>query len=55
MPSRTKAAAFVEPGRIELADKLIPDAGPLDARIRVTPGGKFSHQRDGVLKVAISP
>jgi threonine dehydrogenase-like Zn-dependent dehydrogenase len=31
-----KAAIFVEPGRIELADKPIPDVGPLDALIRIT-------------------
>jgi threonine dehydrogenase-like Zn-dependent dehydrogenase len=31
-----KAAVFVEPGRIELADKPIPDVGPLDALIRIT-------------------
>ena len=26
-----KAAVFVEPGRIELQDKPVPDVGPLDA------------------------
>ena len=31
-----KAAIFVEPGRIELEDKPIPDVGPLDALIRIT-------------------
>lgn len=31
-----KAAIFIEPGRIELADKPIPDVGPLDALIRIT-------------------
>ncbi len=31
-----KAAVFVEPGRIVLEDKRIPDVGPLDALIRVT-------------------
>jgi len=31
-----KAAVFVEPGRIELQDKPVPDVGPLDALIRVT-------------------
>ena len=31
-----KAAVFVEPGRIELDDKPIPDVGPLDALMRVT-------------------
>ena len=31
-----KAAIFVEPGRIELDDKPIPEVGPLDALIRIT-------------------
>lgn len=31
-----KAAVFVEPGRIVLEDKPIPDIGPLDALIRIT-------------------
>ena len=31
-----KAAIFIEPGRIELADKPIPDIGPLDALVRIT-------------------
>ncbi len=31
-----KAAVFVEKNRIILADKLIPDIGPLDALIRIT-------------------
>lgn len=31
-----KAAAFLEPGRIELIDKPMPDVGPLDALLRVT-------------------
>lgn len=31
-----KAAIFVEPGRIVLDDKRIPDVGPLDALIKVT-------------------
>ena len=34
--AKMKAAIFVEPGRIELADKPIPDVGPLDALIRIT-------------------
>ncbi|WP_199398911.1 NAD(P)-dependent alcohol dehydrogenase [Stenotrophomonas pictorum] len=34
--SMMKAAVFVEPGRIELADKPIPDVGPNDALIRIT-------------------
>lgn len=33
---RMKAAVFVEPGRIELADKPIPDVGPNDALLRIT-------------------
>lgn len=31
-----KAAIFVEPGRIELQDKPIPDVGPNDALVRIT-------------------
>jgi len=31
-----KAAIFVEPGRIELADKPIPDVGPNDVLMRIT-------------------
>ena len=34
--AKMKAAIFVQPGRIELADKPIPDVGPLDALIRTT-------------------
>ena len=34
--TKMKAAIFVEPGRIEIADKLIPAVGPLDALMRVT-------------------
>ncbi|TAL22774.1 MAG: NAD(P)-dependent alcohol dehydrogenase [Aquabacterium sp.] len=33
---KMKAAIFVEPGRIVLDDKPIPDVGPLDALLRVT-------------------
>lgn len=33
---KMKAAIFVEPGRIVLDDKPVPDVGPLDALIRVT-------------------
>jgi threonine dehydrogenase-like Zn-dependent dehydrogenase len=36
MTRMMKAAVFVEPGRIELADKPIPDVGPNDALIRIT-------------------
>ena len=32
-----KAAVFVAPGRIELTDKPIPDVGPNDALLRITP------------------
>ena len=31
-----KAAIFVEPGRIVLDDKPVPDVGPLDALLRIT-------------------
>ena len=34
--NRMKAAIFVEPGRIVLDEKPIPDVGPLDALIRIT-------------------
>ena len=33
---RMKAAIFVEPGRIVLDEKPVPDVGPLDALLRVT-------------------
>ena len=36
MAARMKAAIFVEPGRIALDEKPIPEPGPLDALIRVT-------------------
>jgi len=36
MPEMMKAAVFVEPGRIVLDQKKIPDVGPLDALIRIT-------------------
>lgn len=36
MAETMQAAVFVEPGRIELVRKPIPDVGPLDALIRVT-------------------
>lgn len=36
MPTMMKAAVLVEPGRIELADKPIPDVGPNDALVRIT-------------------
>jgi threonine dehydrogenase-like Zn-dependent dehydrogenase len=34
--AKMKAAIFVEPGRITLDEKPIPDVGPLDALLRVT-------------------
>src|SRR5215207_5942395 len=33
---RMRAAVFVEPGRIALDEKLVPDVGPLDALVRIT-------------------
>ncbi len=36
MAKSMKATIFVEPGRIELTDRPIPDIGPLDALVRVT-------------------
>ena len=33
---RMRAAVFVEPGRIALDEKPIPDVGPLDALVRIT-------------------
>ncbi|MGK0482101.1 MAG: alcohol dehydrogenase [Planctomycetota bacterium] len=36
MTTTMKAAVFVEPGRIELEDKPIPEVGPNDALIRIT-------------------
>ncbi len=36
MAQMMKAAVFVEPGRIELADKPIPDVGPNDALIKIS-------------------
>ncbi|MCD6731982.1 MAG: NAD(P)-dependent alcohol dehydrogenase [Burkholderiaceae bacterium] len=36
MPALMRAAVFVEPGRIELVDKPIPDVGPNDALVRIT-------------------
>jgi alcohol dehydrogenase len=34
--AKMKAAVFVEPGRIVLDEKAIPDVGPLDALVRIT-------------------
>jgi alcohol dehydrogenase len=36
-----KAAIFVEPNRIVLDEKPIPDVGPLDALIRVEAGANL--------------
>jgi len=36
MATKMRAAIFVEPGRIVLGEKPIPDVGPLDALIRIT-------------------
>lgn len=36
MAELMKAAIFIEPGRIVLGEKPIPDVGPLDALIRIT-------------------
>ena len=36
MSAKMKAAVFVEPGRIELTDKPIPDVGATDALMRIT-------------------
>lgn len=36
MLTKMKAAIFIEPGRIVLGEKAIPNVGPLDALIRVT-------------------
>jgi alcohol dehydrogenase len=33
---KMKAAVFVEPGRIVIDDKPVPDIGPLDALVRIT-------------------
>lgn len=36
MPEKMKAAVFIEPGRIVLDEKPLPQVGPLDALIRIT-------------------
>ncbi len=36
MPRTMKATVFVEPGRIQLQEKPIPEVGPLDALLRIT-------------------
>src|SRR3954462_6019579 len=52
---RMKAAIFVEPGRIVLGEKPVPEVGPRDALIRVTTTticGTDVHIRKGEYKVA---
>jgi len=36
MSAMMKAAVFIEPGRIDIVDKRIPDVGPNDALVRIT-------------------
>ena len=36
MAAKMKATVFVEPGRIALEDKPVPDVGPNDALMRIT-------------------
>jgi len=36
MAKTMKAAVFVEPGKIELREKKVPEVGPNDALLRVT-------------------
>ncbi|MES2096490.1 MAG: NAD(P)-dependent alcohol dehydrogenase [Pseudomonadota bacterium] len=36
MPTKMRATIFLEPGRIVLGEKPIPEVGPLDALIRIT-------------------
>lgn len=36
MSTKMKAAVFVEPGRIELDEKPVPDVGPSDALVKIT-------------------
>jgi len=36
MPDMMKATIFIEPGRIVLGEKPVPDVGPLDALMRIT-------------------
>ncbi|AGH48188.1 alcohol dehydrogenase [Sphingomonas sp. MM-1] len=55
MAQSMKAAIFVEPGRIILGEKPIPDVGPLDALIRITTTticGTDIHILKGEYKVA---
>jgi threonine dehydrogenase-like Zn-dependent dehydrogenase len=36
MPKKMRAAVFIEPGRIAIHEKPVPDVGPLDALVRIT-------------------
>jgi alcohol dehydrogenase len=36
MAKKMKVTIFVEPGRIALDEKPVPDVGPLDALVRIT-------------------
>lgn len=36
MATKMRAAIFIEPGRIVLGEKPVPEIGPLDALIRIT-------------------
>jgi alcohol dehydrogenase len=40
LKAKMKAASFVEPGRIVIEDKPIPDVSPLDALIRIQPSAE---------------
>ena len=46
MSAMMKAAVFVEPGRIEVVDKRIPDVGPNDALIRINQHGFDAGRAD---------
>ncbi len=55
MAQKMKAAIFIEPGRIVLGEKPIPEVGPLDALIRITTTticGTDVHILKGEYKVA---
>ncbi len=55
MAQKMKAAIFVEPGRIVLGEKPVPEVGPLDALIRITTTticGTDVHILKGEYKVA---
>ena len=49
---KMKAAIFVEPGRIVLAEKPMPEVGPLDALIRITTTTICGTDVDRQLRVA---